>query len=251
MPYLYLLINFFSILVPFIKSFDPKVNFYKKWKYLFPAIVAVGAFFIVWDIVFTDWGIWGFNSRYLSGIQIVNLPLGEWLFFVVIPYCCMFVYEVMNYYVKKDILGKYARTITLTLIVVLTLVGIFSAWRWYTSLTFFLTVGFLLLHLLVFKAHYMGRFYLAMTVWLVPFFIVNGILTGSFIEEQVVWYNNAENLSLRMFTIPLEDTFYGMLLILMNTTIYEYLKQRDEKKQAIKTQLVDGQTEMKELEANY
>jgi lycopene cyclase domain-containing protein len=228
MHYLYLLINLLSIIVPFIKSFDPRVDFYKKWKYLFPAIATVGSFFVIWDIIFTHWGIWGFNDRYLSGIHIVNLPLGEWLFFVIIPYCCIFVYEVMNYYVPQDILGKYARRITVFLIIGLGIVGVFTAWRWYTSLTFLLTVAFLLYHLLVLKVDYLGRFYLAMCVWLIPFFIVNGILTGSFIEEQVVWYNNAENLSIRMFTIPVEDTFYGMLLILMNTTIYEHLKRKDE-----------------------
>lgn len=226
MNYLYLLINFFSLLGPLALSFDSRVNFRQYWKYLFPSIALVGIFFIAWDVVFTYWGVWGFNGLYLSGIQIINLPLGEWLFFVVIPYCCIFVYEVMNTYINKDILGRYARNITIGLIGGLAITGVFSAWRWYTSVTFLLTAIFLCLHLWVFKSTYLGRFYLAMAVWLVPFFIVNGILTGSFIPQQVVWYNNAENLGIRMFTIPVEDTFYGMLLILMNTTIYEYLKQR-------------------------
>ncbi len=230
MPYLYLLINFLAILVPLIKSFDPRVNFYKQWRYLLPSLGIVGAFFIAWDIVFTNWGIWGFNPRYLSGIEIINLPLGEWLFFITIPYCCLFVYEVTNYYVKQDILGPYANAITVLLIIGLVAITVSIPWKWYTSFTFILTASFLLLHLWVFKANYLGRFYLAMAIWLVPFFIVNGVLTGSFIQEQVVWYNNAENLSVRMFTIPVEDTFYGLLLMLMNTTLYEYLKQRGERK---------------------
>ena len=251
MPYLYLLINFLAILVPFIKSFDPRVSFYKKWRYLFPAIVIVGAFFITWDVIFTSWGIWGFNERYLSGIEIINLPLGEWLFFITIPYCCLFVYEVTKYYVKQDVLGKYANLITGTIILGLITTIVVIPWKWYTSLTFLLTAGFLLFHILVLKTNYLGRFYLAMAIWLVPFFIVNGLLTGSFIEEQVVWYNNAENLSIRMFTIPVEDAFYGLLLMLMNTTIYEYLKQRAERKihkSMIKPNL---DTTQEALETNY
>jgi lycopene cyclase domain-containing protein len=88
-----------------------------------------------------------------------------------------------------------------------------------------LAIYLLFLHYRV-KPDYLGRFYFAYLFILIPFFIVNGILTGSFIDEQVVWYNDAENLGLRMGTIPVEDTFYGMLLILMNVTLLETLKKR-------------------------
>ena len=60
---------------------------------------------------------------------------------------------------------------------------------------------------------------------MIPFIITNGILTGSCIEDQVVWYNDNYNLGLRIFTIPVEDVFYGMLLLLSNVIIYELLRK--------------------------
>jgi lycopene cyclase domain-containing protein len=108
---------------------------------------------------------------------------------------------------------------------VLTVIALFNLDRLYTSVTFLLTAGFILLHLLVFRSDYLGRFYLSYIIVLVPFFIVNGILTGSFIEDQVVWYDDTQNLGVRMFTIPVEDSIYGMLLIMMNVTFLETFRK--------------------------
>ena len=73
------------------------------------------------------------------------------------------------------------------------------------------------------------QFYLSYLVILIPFFMVNGILTGSFIEDQVVWYNDTENLGIRLGTVPFEDIFYGMSLILMNYFLTEWFKARSKR----------------------
>lgn len=72
----------------------------------------------------------------------------------------------------------------------------------------------------------MGRFYFTYLIILIPFFIVNGALTGLFTPEPVVWYDDSQNLGIRLGTIPIEDSVYGLLLLLMNTTIYEALHRR-------------------------
>jgi lycopene cyclase domain-containing protein len=68
----------------------------------------------------------------------------------------------------------------------------------------------------------MGVFFFSYLVMLIPFFIVNGILTGTGLEEPVVWYKPEEIAGIRMLTIPVEDVFFGMLLILLNVAGLEW-----------------------------
>ncbi len=225
--YLYLLIDLAAISLPFVFSFHPKANFSKKWKFLWPSILLPATFFLIWDEWFTTMGVWGFNPEYLTGIYIFSLPLEEILFFICIPYACVFTYEAVGFFSKRDPLKKYERTITLTLIVGLVSAGLFSIGKWYTSVTFLLCAGYLAYLFIKKKPPYLSKFYLSFLFILIPFFVVNGILTGTGIPGEIVWYNNAENLGIRMGTIPVEDTFYGMLLLLMNVVIFETLQQKE------------------------
>lgn len=224
--WLYIFINLGAISIPFIAGFDKRLRFDKQWKYLFPAMLITMLLFIPWDMVKTYLGVWGFNPRYLLGFYIGNLPLEEWMFFIAIPYACLFTYHSLNYLVKKDYLGKYAGWITLLLAIVLLVIGVLNTGRLYTSVTFISSGVFLLFHRFVFKADYLGRFYLMYLVTLIPFFIVNGLLTGSFIPEEVVYYDDTQNLGIRLGTIPVEDMVYGLLMLLMNVTWFEFFRNR-------------------------
>jgi len=223
MKYTYLLLNIFTISVPLVFSFHKKLNFYKTWIAFFPAVAITAALFIIWDIIFTNMGVWGFNPNYLIGVNVINLPLEEWLFFFCIPYAIVFTYTSVKILVKYEVFSKPAKNISIGLVFVLLFIAIFNVERTYTFVTFLSTALFLLLHTFYFKTEYMGKFYLSyLIIFLGPFLFVNGVLTGSFIEDQVVWYNNYENLSFRIFTIPVEDFVYGFLLYLMNISLYEY-----------------------------
>ncbi|MDL5049381.1 lycopene cyclase domain-containing protein [Oscillatoria amoena NRMC-F 0135] len=225
--YLYLTLDLASISIPLIFSFYRPAPFYKTWKNLWPAILIPALFFIVWDEWFTQMGVWGFNERYLTGVFFFHLPVEEVLFFVCIPYACVFTYFALKYLVRKDHLFPHQELISSAIIILMLLLGMYSVEKWYTGVTFILLGTFLAFQMLKIRPRYMGRFYVAYSVILIPFFIVNGILTGSFIDQEVVWYNNDENLGIRLGTIPVEDIFYGMLLILMNIVIYEWLQEKN------------------------
>ncbi len=225
----YLLINLLSISLPFILSFEPRFSFYKKFPAVFSAIIPVLAFFIIWDVFFTRMGVWGFNPMHLSGIYFFVLPLEEWLFFVTIPFASLFTYEVVNYHFPQDYLKKAGKPMALILAAILIIAGLFSLEKWYTSVTFLLSGAWLLMNVFAFKVKYLGQFFIAYGLILIPFFLVNGVLTGSMIPEEVVYYNDLENLGIRLFTIPIEDSIYGMLLILMNVNIFEWFLSKSGK----------------------
>ena len=225
-PYLYLYINIFTISFPLIRSFELRIAYYRSFKELFLGIGITAVFFLIWDIIFTHLGIWGFNPRYLSGIGFFGLPLGEYLFFITVPFASVFIYRVMNFFIKEDLLSKRVKNVSNFLIFFCIALAIAHYGKWYSLTTFsFLSVA-LYLHFKVWKTPWLSRFYLAYGVVLIPFLLVNGILTGSFIEEQVVWYNDVENMGIRVWTIPFEDAFYGMLLILMVISFYEYFYKK-------------------------
>jgi len=224
--WVYLLINLGSISIPFIAGFDKRLRFYREWRFLFPAMFLTMLVFIPWDMLKTSLGVWGFNPRYLLGYYLGNLPFEEWLFFIAIPYACLFTYHSLNYLVRKDVLSKAAPYLTIFLGFSFLAIGIFNLDKLYTSVTFLSTAVFLLLHGFWFRAAYMGRFFLMYFVTLIPFFIVNGLLTGSWIPEEVVYYNDSENLGIRLGTIPVEDMVYGLFMLLMNVTLFEFLRKK-------------------------
>ena len=226
--YLYLILNILSISYPLLKTWDERVWMRKNQREIWISTVMVASFFIVWDVLFTMSGFWGFNSDYLVGIHIVNLPLEEVLFFFCIPYACIFIYEVVRYFDRTNwfkSVGKAINVFWLLLSVGLLVMGYD---RWYSVVTAILLIALLLLHQFVIKSNkeYLGRFYLSFIFILIPFIVVNGILTGTFILDQVVWYSENEIIGLRILTIPVEDLFYCLLMMLTIVTIYEWLLTR-------------------------
>lgn len=221
----YLLVNIAIIGVPIILSFDKKVHFYKKWKYAFPAIAIPGFIFIVWDIWFTKIGVWSFNPNHLTGLEIFGLPLEEHLFFITVPYASLFTYEVLKSYWPALNPKSISKSIFGLLVLGLTLIAIFYSDRLYTLVTFIGAAVSILIIVYIIKVNFTGRFLLAYMLIIFPFLIFNGILTGTGLEEPVVIYNNSENMGIRIFSIPIEDTFYGMLLILLNVFFFELFRK--------------------------
>jgi lycopene cyclase domain-containing protein len=218
---LYLLLNLGSVSVPFLYSFHPRLQLHKRFLWIFISILLTMVIFIPWDVIFTLHKIWGFNDTYFLGTKFLRLPIEEWLFFICIPFACVFThYALLLYFPNLKLNKTNTKWISNGLMALLLVLAVVNYDKWYTVINFSLAIPLTLL-VYTYNIKLLQHFLLTFLVMLIPFFIVNGILTGSFIEDQVVWYNNAENLGIRMGTIPVEDSIYAYTMILCNLFLTE------------------------------
>lgn len=221
MKTLYLSINFFTIIIPFLFSFHPKIIFYKTWKAFFFSALLVAIVFIIWDFIFTHIGVWNFNSHYLLGIYFMKLPVEEILFFICIPFSCIFTFFCLDKFYSLKWNRNFENIFCILFSMLLIGIGSYYYDRIYSFITFYSTALVCLYLKFIAKVDWFGKAVTVYTILLFPFLIVNGVLTGTGIEEPVVRYNDAENMGIRILTIPIEDIFYGFELILLNLFFYK------------------------------
>ncbi len=226
MKSLYLLLNVGSILIPFIVSFHPRLKFYKKWKSFFIGTFITSTVFILWDVYFVKMGIWGFNPNYYLGYSFFGLPIEEWMFFIFIPYACIFMhYSLIELFPNLSFSKRTTDYITLFLFAYFSISLIINYDKWYPIVNYSLAI-ILLLFVYSKNELLLSSYYKTFLVMLIPFILVNGVLTGSLIEDQVVWYNNLENCGIRFLTIPIEDATYAFTMILSTLYITDYLESK-------------------------
>ncbi len=226
MKYLYLIVDLSAIFVPFIFSFHPKINLNKQWACLWSALIVATIIFAIWDSYFTQLGVWGFTPSYITGIYFFHLPVEEILFFICIPYACVFTYFCFGIFRGNNFVLRHEKRISIVIILLSTLGALFYTDRLYTFYTCCGLAIFLTFLQFILKVKWLSLFYYSHQFLLIPFFIVNGILTGTGPAQPVVWYNNSENIGIRLLTIPIEDVFYGMLMLLLNVFLFELFKAK-------------------------
>ncbi len=212
--YYYLLIDFFTILFPFILSFDKKVAFYKSWPQIAKGLLVGGAIFLIWDHFFTVQSIWSFNPKYITGLHIASLPIEEVLFFILIPYACLFIWHCVEAYFPKTIGLKFSKMTWFIIIVFSFIMMVLFYDRMYTLITFML-LWFVSIYYVWKPKAWHSSFIIAYLISLIPFFIVNGLLTSI----PIVLYNDTENIAFRWGTIPFEDSFYMLGLLMINAAV--------------------------------
>lgn len=198
----------------------------KNWRHFALSTSIVAIIFLIWDVLFTHQGIWSFNNDYCLGYSFYNMPIEEWLFFYIIPYCSLFIHFALLYAKPNLKLNKKATVIiSIFLMALFVLVLITNLSKLYTSVNFIFLIITITLGV-IFHLELLQQFFLSFVIILIPFCIVNGILTGGITGMTIVSYNNFENLGIRIGTIPIEDFGYAFTMLFGNLMILESLKPK-------------------------
>jgi len=207
-------------------SFHPKAPFYKEWKHAFIAIIVSAIPFVIWDEVFTYMGLWGFNERYIIGIRIGSLPIEEIMFFICVPYACLFTYHAVRHLVDNPYFFPSHELVSFGVIILMLISGLLFIENAYPAITFLALSFFLAFLVLKQRVRYLPYFYFAFMLLLIPYWLVTGVLTGFTAEQGIMWHNEETTTGVRLGAIYLEDSFYSMLLMLANVSMFEWLRER-------------------------
>jgi lycopene cyclase domain-containing protein len=217
----YLLINFAIISVPLLYTPDKRVGYYRRLPAVSFSILVVGFCYLLWDVLVTAQGEWSFNSRYLTGIEILNLPLEEIMFFITVPYSCLFIYEVVLYATKNSHF-KIPNGVVIAMIVLLTAASIAFYSQGYTMKALVSCAVFLAATLLLDRSLIRSKqYWLWLVVCYIPFMIFNSVLTAL----PVVEYNSVAIWGVRFGTIPVEDFFYNYSMLSFYLLFYRMIRR--------------------------
>ncbi len=216
----YLIFNLIILTGPLFLSFDQKVHFVSRWKDALLSISIILIPFIIWDIAVTG-RHWWFNSLYTLDYRLVGLPIGEWLFFITVPFAVLFIWEIIHKRIGNPIQNRmrFIRKILMVLFIPGLIMFMFD--KEYTGLTlcFLGIAGFVDT---VFRTEVLARKFTLTYLSLIAILIL--IFNGYLTTRPVVIYNPEYQLDIRIFSIPLEDFGYGISLTLLNTVLFEKLR---------------------------
>ena len=220
MKFEYLIFNIFVLSGPLFLGLLRPFYFVDKWLFVFISITLAAIPFIIWDILVTG-SHWTFNEDFILGLQIAKLPVEEWLFFITVPFACLFTWEMLVRRMDKKTIFKSNQWRILLFIFPIFGLLLFRNGYEYTGLVLiFIGIASLLDQFFGTKLLLQPRFYIFILFISIFNLIFNGYLTG----RPVVVYGEAYQLGLRITTIPIEDFGYGFALLFLNIIIYEKLK---------------------------
>ncbi len=217
----------FDLLIFFSASSGPLFSrwlagwgYWPRWKAFGGALLAVSLPFIVWDHFVTNWW-WYFSEQYTLGIHLGSLPIEEILFFVVVPWGCLVLWNNIRPEWKKKRVAFPVEGVLALPLLLLGVIAVLNSW-WYTA-----SVS-LLLPLVIGATSWKKRWLnqASTLLFLGGVFVLTLVFNGYLTARPIVTYNPAIITNWRIWTVPIEDFLYGYILVGGVVWVYEQLKRR-------------------------
>lgn len=226
MKYEYLIFNIIVISGPLFFGSQKRFYFFNYLKEAFFAIVISSIPFIIWDISVTN-RHWFFADEFTIGLRIFQLPIEELMFFFTVPFACLFTWQMVKKHSSPIVIDNlFNNLIFLSISIFFLFVSVLALLlgKEYTALAgMFFIVSILIDR--IWGASILNHSKFLFYFILVSFFtlIFNGYLTW----RPIVTYDAIYQLDFRIFTIPIEDFFFGYALLIITTTIFEKMIKRN------------------------
>jgi lycopene cyclase domain-containing protein len=218
----YLFINISVVLLPLLFSFEKRIRFYRRSPSVAASVLIVGMVYIVWDSIATARGDWNFNSDHVMDFRLLGLPLEEILFFITVPYACIFIYEVLRSYFN-DRIFRVPAWFRYSIPVPFIIIALGTPNQPYTHTVSLFTAAFFILSSWLYPSLTQSKlFWVFIMISFVPFFLVNYLLTSI----PIVTYGEDAFSGIRITTIPLEDFFYSFSMLAFYLLVYKLVLNR-------------------------
>ncbi len=206
---LYVLLDLLILAAPLALSFDRRVRYVRLWPQALMSSLLILTVYGVWDAWMASRGDWAFNPGYAGHARWFWLPPGEYLFFLAVPFSCLFIYEVVRAYLPEKQRRVHPAWWLPPITVLLGLAVLFRQQN-YTS-TVLISVAVFLVYAAVLLPELLGsrHFWLALLASYLPFLVFNGLLTAL----PVVLYNPRAIWGARVYSIPLEDFLFSFSML--------------------------------------
>jgi len=216
----YLLFDALVLLPPLLTGLLVRSPLRRRLPTLFKAVLLVALPFVAWDAA-VEGRHWWFNPRFISGLKLFGLPVEEVLFFIAVPFACVFLWETAFHGEKARPRWSWVQYAVLGC-------ALLSGFAWavgkeYTAFALGALSLSALLDLALGTGLYASPRFWALQVAVAGLgFVFNGYLTS----RPVVEYGPEYFLGVRIWTVPLEDFFYGAALVGSVTVVYHHLLDR-------------------------
>jgi lycopene cyclase domain-containing protein len=217
-------LNLEIISFPLIFSFERRrIKFYTRIRPILVSMFLVGMFFVGWDAFATFRGHWSFNPAYVNETQILGLPIEEILFFVTVPYSCLFVFEsILQLIGDKKMFSPKKRVFSIIGSLIM-----FSAFGFYNKEYTFLAIlsvglSVLIVSLVDVKLFSSRLYWIYTVLTIVLFLIFNYLLTST----PVVQYSSAAITGFRVTTIPIEDFLFNYSMLTNYLLVYLWASKK-------------------------